>query len=164
VRPTTLLAGLRNNINSHLTGAVILVVGEPVSSPSERRSKRGLPNSSRSAHERVPATSRSITKSVVRGGADTGLHEVVSRHDTRPIQTTESRPPRGLARQRDGSGHGRRYRLVGRADRADVILQQKQMEAASAGLRTVTPNGRPPACRSSPSPETNGSLHHGQED
>ena len=27
----------------------------------------------------------------------TGFHEVVSRHDTRPIQTTESRPPRGLA-------------------------------------------------------------------
>jgi hypothetical protein len=44
-----------------------------------------------------------ITKSVVRGGTDTGLHEVVSRHDTRPIQTTESRPPRGLAGQRGGS-------------------------------------------------------------
>ena len=27
----------------------------------------------------------------------TGFHEIVSRHDTRPIQTTESRPPRGLA-------------------------------------------------------------------
>ena len=27
----------------------------------------------------------------------TGFHEVVSRHDTRPIQTTASRPSRGLA-------------------------------------------------------------------
>jgi hypothetical protein len=27
----------------------------------------------------------------------TDFHEVVSRHEARPIQTTESRPPRGLA-------------------------------------------------------------------
>jgi hypothetical protein len=71
MRLTALLVGLPNNINSHLTGAVILVVDEPVSSTSEGRSNQGLPNSSRSAHERVPATSRSITKSVVRSGTDT---------------------------------------------------------------------------------------------
>ena len=27
----------------------------------------------------------------------TSLHDLISRHDTRPIQATESRPPRGLA-------------------------------------------------------------------
>ena len=27
----------------------------------------------------------------------TSLHDLISRHDTRPIQTTESRPPPGLA-------------------------------------------------------------------